>query len=150
VVSFSKGLPYCQDTAFTLTRAGGAAAGVTVSWNADSSVATLTFIGDSASGGSPADGDYRPAIDGGRLRAASGIAVDADGDGGFNPGGVLAVDFARKFGDVDGNGVVDFLDFAKLRPILGNAAAYTAAFDFDGNGVIDFLDFAQFRPRVGT
>ena len=57
-------------------------------------------------------------MDGSLLRNANGVAVDGDGDS--NPGGTLSADFQRRFGDFDGNGVVDFLDFAQFRLRLGS------------------------------
>ena len=32
----------------------------------------------------------------------------------------------------------------------GHHPGFLLARDFDGNGLVDFLDFAQFRPRLGT
>jgi hypothetical protein len=55
--------------------------------------------------------------------------------------------FHRLFGDADGNGFVDALDFRAFRAALGSAAF---VFDFDGDGDVDAADFGQFRARFGS
>lgn len=52
----------------------------------------------------------------------------------------------RLFGDWNGDGNVDGIDFAQFGAVFGKAST---AFDFDGNGIVDALDFAQFGSRFG-
>jgi hypothetical protein len=53
----------------------------------------------------------------------------------------------RLFGDADGNGSVDGIDYGAFRNAFGTA---NYIFDFDGGGAVDGLDFGQFRQRFGT
>ena len=122
-----------------LTAAVSAANGVTR--------VVLTFAGAGVEFGSLADGNYQLTVRGDRVYNGDGL-LDGDGDG--QAGGDSVAQLYRRFGDLDGNGVVDFLDFARFRQALGDPAAYDPMFDFDGNGNVDFLDFTQFRARLGT
>jgi hypothetical protein len=153
VVTFSESLATHPDSAFSLTRVGGAAVPLTVTYNADFSRATLTFSGPQVSGGSLIDGRYRLTVDGNQLITAGGVAIDADGD--RAPGGTLNVDFHRLFGDSDGDADTDFTDLARFRLALGGPSTtplivYNPVFDSDGDGDVDFTDLAQFRLRLGT
>ncbi len=62
------------------------------------------------------------------------ILVDADG--------------VQIFGDIDGNGTVDFDDFFQFADNFGLASPDPVA-DFDGNGVVDFDDFFLFADNFG-
>jgi hypothetical protein len=121
---------------------------------------TLTFSGTTAVDyGSLADGRYTLAIDATKV---SGVAGALDGDHNGSAGGdyVLAcapaggpldpfvppTNIFRLFGDADGNGYIDLLDFAAFRGAYGHESS---AFSFDGVGPVDLLDFAQFRSRYG-
>ena len=53
----------------------------------------------------------------------------------------------RLFGDANGTGTVDAIDFGLFRTAFGTT---DATFDFDGGGAVDALDFGQFRLRFGT
>jgi hypothetical protein len=143
--------------AFMLTRVGGGAVGgftaaaavvggVTV-------VAVGGFTGAETQFGSLADGRYTLTALASRI-SAGGVALDGNGDG--TPGDDYTFGdpdgLFRYFGDVNGDRVVNGLDFAAFRPAFGTSAgdpAYLAALDFDGDGAINGLDFAQFRPRFG-
>ena len=65
---------------------------------------------------------------------AQQILVDADG--------------VQIFGDIDGNGTVDFDDFFQFADNFGLASPDAAA-DFDGNGAVDFDDFFLFADNFG-
>ena len=61
--------------------------------------------------------------------------------------------FFRKYGDQNGNDIVDLLDFADFRRSFGKSdgdAGYLEGFDSDGDAVIGLLDFAEFRRGFGT
>lgn len=115
--------------AFSLTGPGGA-----VSFALDTStpgVAVLTFA-------SLPDGDYT-------LTLPAGAVTDA---GGQHPAGDYQFNFFRKFGDADGNGLVDNVDFLAFRTAL--IAGGPSIFDNDGDGNTDLSDFIAFRQRLGT
>ncbi len=60
--------------------------------------------------------------------------------------------FFQKFGDHNGNGVVDLLDFAALRSTFGKSAddvGFLEHLDANGNSTIDLIDFAAFRGTFG-
>ena len=62
-------------------------------------------------------------------------------------------DFHRLFGDVNGDAVVNGLDFGFFKNAFGTQvgdAGYLSYFDFNGDGVINGLDFGQFKSRFGT
>ena len=65
---------------------------------------------------------------------AQQILVDADG--------------VQIFGDIDGNGQVDFDDFFQFADNFGLASPDPVA-DFDGNGAVDFDDFFLFADNFG-
>ena len=117
----------------------------------------LTFpIGvDGGSHGSLPDGKYRLVIDSASIRG-HGQALDGDGDGiggGDFVFGDLPTDrFFRKYGDVDGDGVVGLSDFAQFRRTFGSVSGgsnYVDYLDADRDGVIGLKDFAAFRSNFG-
>ena len=54
----------------------------------------------------------------------------------------------RLFGDADGDGDVDAVDYGTFRGAFGGTS--NLAFDFDGDGDVDAVDFGQFRSRFGS
>ena len=127
--------------------------------------AVLTFSGAStltpqnpALGTSLADGNYRLEILAEQVKLDSNIGATMPVDYLF--GGQLASspnndDFFRHYGDANGDGNTDFLDFSGgFLPAFGNSVGsnnYREDLDFDGNGNIDFLDFSNgFLPAFGT
>ncbi len=120
-------------------------------------VVTFQFMaGDSVnSAGLLLNGDYQLTIDASKI-SSLGTPLDGNGDGtpgdNYVFGATAADDFYRKFGDYNGNGIVDLLDFAEFRRSFGTsegAASWNRAFDFDGDGDIGLLDFAEFRRNFG-
>ena len=106
--------------------------------------------------GSLLDGNYRLTINS-ALVTSFGAALDGDGNGttgGNYVFGATAMDkFYRKYGDVNGNGIVDLLDFADFRRAFGKASSdsgYIESLDSDGDMMIGLLDFAAFRRNFGT
>jgi CSLREA domain-containing protein len=106
--------------------------------------------------GSLVDGNYRLTIDA-ALITRFGIALDGDGDGsagGNHIFGDQAVDeFYRRYGDHNGNGIVELFDFAAFRSTFGKSAVdpqFVIAFDSNGDAIIDLFDFAAFRANFGS
>ncbi|MEM9825989.1 MAG: lamin tail domain-containing protein [Planctomycetota bacterium] len=97
-----------------------------------------------------ADGDYELRIAPGALVAVTGAAGNED-EIVFGQG--AADGFFRKYGDSDGSGSVNLLDFADFRQSFGLAVgdlAFEGSFDANGDGTVDLLDFADFRTNFGT
>lgn len=121
-------------------------------------VVDLTFAaGDSVNAnGLLLDGFYQLTIDA-TLVNAFGTQLDGDDDG--DPGGNYELGaspldkFYRKFGDGNGSGVVDLLDFAAFRQAFGSSPSggnWNHAYDNDGDDTVGLLDFAAFRQNFGT
>lgn len=75
--------------------------------------------------------------------ALSGSGADADGQQ-----ILVDTDGVQIFGDIDGNGTVDFDDFFQFADNFGLASPDPVA-DFDGNGAVDFDDFFLFADNFG-
>ncbi|MBX7103984.1 MAG: hypothetical protein K1X57_07875 [Gemmataceae bacterium] len=108
-------------------------------------VVSLTFAAGPVAAGSLADGRYTLTL---RASQINGGAFDGNSDG--IPGddyvltGTPTNGLFRLFGDSDGNGTVNSVDFLAFRlAFLGSSAP----FDSDGNGTVDSGDFLQFRLR---
>ena len=108
-----------------------------------------------ATGGSLLDGSYELVVEA-DLVSGSGLALDGNADGATGDDylfGSDAVDtFYRKYGDDNGDGTVDLVDFAAFRRTFGSAVGderYLDHLDADGSGTIDLLDFASFRRNFG-
>lgn len=144
-------LPSALATAFQLKRQSDDAI-VTLAGTVDNtgpgSVVTLSFTGGPVESGSLADGRYTLTASAALIN--SGI-FDGNGDGVAGDDFVLIGNPAtnklfRLFGDADGDGDVDAVNFAVFRLALGGA---DATFDFDNDGSISAADFIQFRLRFG-
>ncbi len=130
-------------------------------------VATITFgIGSHVDSRTRSliDGNYELRVVGAEIHT---LGVHLDGDNSGTAGGDLVFhgnrdtnknglpdDFFRLYGDMDGDGDVDGIDFAKyFSAAYGSrigSTKYRAELDFDGDGDIDGLDFARgFSPRYG-
>jgi hypothetical protein len=104
---------------------------------------TLTFSGALTQFGSLIDGKYTLRVLADQVSNIGPLDGNNDGVGGDD----FTFNFHRLFGDADGNGFVDALDFRAFRGAFGTA---NAQFDFDGDGDVDAADFAQFRARFGS
>ncbi|MEM6472604.1 MAG: lamin tail domain-containing protein, partial [Planctomycetota bacterium] len=94
-----------------------------------------------------ADGDYRLSIAAGALVAQIG---GAGTENEFLFGEDVADRFFRKYGDSDGDGNVNLLDFTVFRSAFGSFIGdddYDAALDFQGDGGINAMDFVTFRTN---
>ncbi|MCA9064758.1 MAG: VCBS repeat-containing protein, partial [Planctomycetaceae bacterium] len=118
-------------------------ADVSVSVVNGQSIAVLSFINSTSGivGGSLADGRYTLMINASKVR----VGVDT-----------MAADhideFFRLFGDSDGDGDVDRVDYARFQRAYGQApgdSLFNDAFDVDGDGDIDRRDLAFFRRNYG-
>ena len=92
----------------------------------------------------PADIDFVSFMNGAHLYAGGQIGVPTGGtitmsvaQVELNPGSVL-------LGDVNRDGVVDFLDIAPFIGILGEVGSFQAEADINEDGVVDFLDISPF------
>jgi pimeloyl-ACP methyl ester carboxylesterase len=151
--SGSVALPANQADALQLVKQGGGPVGVavTASLVGGKTVAVLTFAGSEIIGHSLADGRYTLTTRGDRIHDDLGQELDGDADG--SAGGNRVDAFFRLFGDSDGDGIVDNLDFFRFRNAFGKRVGdpgYLAYFDFDGDGIIDAaVDFAELNWRYG-
>jgi len=112
--------------------------------------AVLTFDQPEFIGGSLADGSYALTVAADRVHDRWGRPLDGDGNG--SAGGDSTVNFARLFGDSDGDGDVDGPDrtaFQSAFPTHAAQAAYRWHFDFDGDGDVDGRDAGEFNRRFG-
>ena len=104
---------------------------------------TLSFSGSQFVGGSLGDGRYSLAVH---------SSLVTDGVGQNLAGGDQLFNFARLFGDLNGDGYTDSIDYLSFRNAYGKSlgqAGYIAPFDYDGNGTIDANDNNAFRLRLG-
>lgn len=107
--------------------------------------------------GSLDDGIYELSVNA-SLVTYFGVELDGDGNGTAGDpyvfGDNAEIDkFFRKYGDHNGNDVVDLLDFAAFRQTFGkslNDSGYLDGLDSDGDNTIGLLDFAKFRQNFGT
>lgn len=147
-------------SAFTLTNVSMSAATPLTSFVVDTedlngqTIATLSFgsgssVTDRPSGNSLANGSYELSIDATQIIAKDGQTMAAD----YTYGAGAADNFFRSYGDVNGNGIVDLLDFAQFRSTFGKTfadAGYVDGLDSDGDLQVGLLDFAAFRKGFGT
>jgi predicted outer membrane repeat protein len=146
-------LPTNPADAFQLKRQGdnalvGLTAGVI---NGPNTVVTLTFSGALWEFGSLADGRYTLTIDASKVSNANG-QLDGNGDGTAGDNYELIGDPAtnklfRFFGDADGNGTINSVDFTAFRSMFGLSGP--SIFDFNGDNNVTADDFAAFRMRFG-
>jgi hypothetical protein len=110
---------------------------------ATQTIARLTFGGSGLEAGSLADGFYQFKV---LSAGVSSGGQPLDGDGNNAPGGDYTASFKRLFGDADGTGHIDLVDFSAFRTAFGGSSF---VFDWNGDGHVDLLDFAAFRTRYG-
>ena len=144
-------------SAFTLNRNGGGAVAFTATASVVNGVTTVTlsgFTGGETEFASLKDGRYTLTALASQI-SVGGVALDGDGDN--NAGGNFV--FAdgqglfRFYGDVNGDAIVNGLDFGFFKNAFGTAAGdpnYLSFLDLNGDGVINGFDFGQFRTRFGT
>jgi hypothetical protein len=158
-VTFSEPVTFVTTpgAAFAVTRGDGMLVGftATVSTFDGTTVVTLSnFTGSATEFGSLADGRYTLTALASQI-TVGGQALDGNGDGtggdDYKFGGAQGL--FRFYGDVNGDGVVNGLDFGAFRSAFGTAAgdpAYLSFLDFNGDGAVNGLDFGQFRSSFGT
>jgi len=113
-----------------------------VSQNNPSTV-TITFTGSVQQFGSLIDGRYALRVRADQVSNIGPLDGNSDGVGGDD----FTFNFHRLFGDADGNGSVDALDFRAFRAAFGSASA---VFDLDNDGDTDAADYVAFRGRFGV
>ncbi len=136
--------------AFSLTRAGGGAVGLSAAVNdtGSSTVVTLTFSGSQTIPGTLAgvnptliDGNYTLTVLANQV-TASGRPLASN----------VNFSFFRFFGDANGDGKVDALDLFQLAGTYGKSSGQTGfdpTFDNNGDGAVDALDLFAFAGNFG-
>jgi hypothetical protein len=133
-----------DEGAFRLVRRGdGVAATVAAAQAAPGgrSVALLTFGGPGTSAGSLADGVWDLTVDATKIHDADGRTPSAD----------VTFSVHRLFGDYDGDGRVNAVDWARFARAYARPRVEPAlldAFDSNGDRRVNALDYAQFRRRL--
>jgi hypothetical protein len=67
-------------------------------------------------------------------------------------GGDQTASFLKRYGDIDGDGLVGNIDFGIFRQTFGKSvgqAGYRAGFDIDHDGQVGNIDFGRFRGNFG-
>jgi len=145
-------------TAFTLARnSDGAIEQFTATAAIMGGVTVVTlrnFGGNASQFGSLADGRYTLTALASQISLA-GQPLDGNGDGTAGDNFTLndTAGLFCMFGDINGDQIVNGLDFGLFRNSFGTQAGdanYSSDFDFNGDGVINGFDFGQFRTRFGT
>jgi hypothetical protein len=141
--------------AFTLTQQGTNAP-VNLAASVDNSgpgtVVTLTFTGGAvAPGNSLANGKYTLIIDPNQIQNQGG-SIDGTFDSVAGGNYVLVGSTAppglfRYYGDSNGDGVVNSVDFVAFRTAFGTGPSI---FDFNNDGQTNSTDFVEFRRVFGT
>ena len=111
-------------------------------------VAELDFPRRWFPGGSLRDGSYLVVVRGDRARDRSGRTLDGDADG--VEGGVFTAAFRRRFGDGNGDGVVDRNDRPLFRRALAKRTGqpgFAWYFDARSDGRVGIADLARFSRR---
>jgi aminopeptidase N len=125
---------------FQLSRAGGPAVPLTISYSPGTFTATL----DSTGPISP--GSYTLTIRDTITSTASAIALDGNGDG--QPGGDDVINFtvqpAACYADCNGDGVLGLADFGCFQTRFALADPYA---DCNGDGVLGLADFGCFQTK---
>lgn len=117
-------------------------------------IVTLTFTGGAVDNFSLADGRYTLTVLA-ALVNAGGVPLDGNGDGIGGDNFVFAAapapnppnNIFRLFGDSDGNGTVNAVDFNAFRLAYSQGPSI---FDFDADNQTTAADFNQFRLRYGV
>ena len=139
--------------AITLTGPLGAVA-LTSDYSGSTATKTnlkLTFSGAGVTPAGLIDGHYTLSLASAGITNVDGVAYDGDSDG--LPGGNGNLNFHRYFGDVNGSGVVDALDFFYLLINFGTNSSqpgFKYWLDANGDGNVDAIDFGAFLAHFGT
>jgi xyloglucan-specific exo-beta-1,4-glucanase len=126
-----------------LSQNGGSPTPMSFSLNSSDGGTTwvLTFTDPSYIGGSLPDGAYQLTV------SASGVSGV---NGGLNMASDQSYEFIRLYGDFDGNGAVNSLDFGTFAAAFGHSTNSSDWYlDYDGNGVVNSVDFGSFASNFG-
>jgi len=111
-----------------------------------------TFAPAVGSAKSLLDGKYQLVLNSSQITSASN-GQQLDGDGNGTGGDSSTTSFNRLYGDINGDGFTDTVDFVAFRGANGTATGnplFNQGFDVNGDGFIDLVDFVQFRNRLGV
>lgn len=64
-------------------------------------------------------------------------------------GATAADKFFRLYGDIDGSGTVDAIDYIAARTAFSSPANYNAAFDINGDGLLSSSESTAFSLNYG-
>ena len=98
------------------------------------------------------NGEYELVISAAHVRAY-GMTLDGDRDGSAGGDLVFRDQFYRKYGDYNGNGLVDINDYFGFRESYGKSSGdtgYLAEFDHDGDDQVGIADYLVFRSSFGS
>lgn len=103
------------------------------------------------------DGNYQLTILADRVRASgSSTLFDGDGDGAggvdYLRGAAAADNFFAYYGDVNGDRVLDLIDYTAFRNAYGKSIGtegYRWELDYNNDGQLDLVEYTQFRNRYG-
>ncbi|MFO0939536.1 MAG: YDG domain-containing protein [Pirellulales bacterium] len=124
---------------------------VTPAFGTPSTTFTITFGAGSgvqtrASGGnSLLDGNYRLDVDATKVVDAVQRVMPTNAV----IGATAADKFFRLYGDIDGNGAVDAVDYIAARNAFASPGNYNAAFDINGDGVLSASESTSFTLNFG-
>ena len=95
-----------------------------------------------------ADGNYQITLAASQVTSRiSGALMAVD----YQFGADQADGFFRRFGDINGDRLVDLQDYGQFAPTFLKTSAdpaYNAEFDFDGDGDVDGIDYGQLGLRL--
>lgn len=127
--------------AFTLAGLPGGARLVVAPSAGDARAFTITFAGAGIVGGSLPDGHYTLVVNAAQVKGAStGQAMAAN----------QSTTFDRFYGDSNGDGVVDAVDYVAFRQayLTGGAAGANAVYDSNGDGLLTPADLNAFTLNM--
>ena len=125
-----------------LSQTGGSPTPMTFTLNTPDGGTTwvLTFTDPSFIGGSLPDGAYQLSV----------AANDVTGPGNLSMSANQSFEFIRLYGDFNGDGVVNSIDFGTFASAFGHSTNSSDWYlDYDGNGVINSIDFGYFATNFG-
>ncbi len=132
-------VPLAQAQILISPAPGTQSSSFTITFGAGSGVITRT------GGNSLVDGNYRLDVDG--TKVTDGLGRKLPGTASF--GTVSTDNFFRLYGDIDGNGAVDSVDYAAAKAAFKLGGTYNPLFDINGNGILEASEGSALTANVG-